>query len=75
MSDTYTAVMDAQRAMFEADAVFQAALVKRYGVAAGDVRYSPGDQTASVRALGLAYQAKAEAWRKAASAWPSCSCT
>ena len=47
----------------DADEAFQAALVKKYGKQAGDIRYQSAKQTPAIRALGDLYREKIALWR------------
>jgi hypothetical protein len=51
------------RAAVKADDRFQAALTKKYGSRAGDMRYRTRDLPPDIRKLGSEYQAAMEKWR------------
>jgi hypothetical protein len=52
------------RAMLAADRAFFEALIDAYGRRASEMRYRTAKHPPNIRALGDAYEAAADAWRK-----------
>jgi len=54
----------AHAALMKADGAFQTALVKKYGVRAGDMRYMTEKLPPDLKKLSAAFQQATESWRE-----------